>query len=123
MGGRGEHVYVLRFYVYGKVPYGLHRVGVERDALRSAYGAYLSYGLYGSDLVVGVHYRYQAGVRAYGGFQLLRADQTVLVHRKKRNFEAFRLQFLKRVENRVVFESRGYYVGLSGLLSRQGGGS
>ena len=38
------------------LPYGLDRVCVEGYAFGSADRAYLRYGLYGADLVVGVHY-------------------------------------------------------------------
>ena len=70
----------------------LHGVRVEQHAPLAAHAAYLRYRLYRAYLVVRVHDRHQAGVRAYGGGQLLHSHESVAVDVQQRDFKALLLQ-------------------------------
>ena len=85
----------------------LHRVGVEQHARFPAEGADLGHRLHGADLVVGEHYADQRGVGPQGGLHVLRADNSVFVHRQQGDLKSLLFQMLQRVEDGVVLEGGG----------------
>ncbi len=70
----------------------------------------LSYRLDGADLVVGVHHRYQDGVRADGLADALRVDQPAAVHRDSRDLVAELLQVFHGLEDGVMLDGRSHQV-------------
>ena len=79
---------MLRLDVYRDVPDRLNRIGVEENAVLLAELADLGYRLDGADLVVGGHYRDEAGVLAYRRLQFICFYNAVFVNGQKRDVKA-----------------------------------
>ena len=107
MAGDAEHVDVHFLHVDGHMACGLHRVGVEGNALLPAEGADLPDGLNGADLVVGKHNGHKGGVLPDSGGYVLKTDYAVLVHIQKRDLIALFFQLFQGVQHRVVLEFGG----------------
>ena len=55
MSACAEHIDVKFLHIDGNMSVGLNRICMEQDPLFFGNSAYLLYGLYGSDLIIGKH--------------------------------------------------------------------
>ena len=93
MGGKGQHIDVLRDHINRQMPGRLHRVGMEGYALRPAYLPDFRNGLDGTDLVVGVHNGNKAGVLPDGICHLGRKYPSVFMNIQQLDLKAGLFQF------------------------------
>ncbi len=90
--GCREQINVVENDIHRNMPHRLHRIGVEQNALGAAEGSDLADGLNRADLIVCKHNRHKAGLIGDGGLHFGRLNDSVLMHRKKRDGKALRLQ-------------------------------
>ena len=109
--GEGEQVDAARGEVDRHLADGLHRVGVDRDAVRVRDATRPRDRLDGADLVVGPHHRHQgdrAGVALDGGAQRVDLEPAEVVDRQQLDLGALVLgEPVQRVEHGVVLDRGG----------------
>ena len=94
VGGKRQQVDVLGLGVNGQMPRCLDRVGVEQHPCLPAGRSDLPNGLYGANLVVGIHNGHQAGVGADSLPHLFRRHQAVFMDVQQGDLETLSLQRL-----------------------------
>ena len=79
---------------------------MEDHSLCPAYGSYLTDGLDGPDLVVGIHDGDKSRILSYCGLHFLRPYKPVLMNIKKRYLIALFFKLLQCVEYCMMFKGR-----------------
>ena len=110
---RRHHVDILLLDVYGDMPYSLYCVSVEQNSLFAADSTYFRNRLYGTYLIVGIHYGHKRGIVGNGVSYLVGCYKTVLMHIEICDRKALLFQLFKGVQHRVVLKRCGDYMGLS----------
>ena len=106
--GQRQQVHVQHLHVQRKIAAGLHRVGVEGNAVLSGDGADLGDRFDRAHLVVGVHHADQRGVRSNRRGYGRRLHQASAVHRQDRHLEVeVPGQVGRGVQHSVVLDGRG----------------
>ena len=105
MSAHRQQIYIVCCHVYGKISYCLHSVGMENYRIFFGYLAYLSYRLYRSHFIVGVHNRYERSIFSYRFFQIVKTDYSLAIHRQVRYFKTFLFKRVASLDNRRMLDN------------------
>ena len=106
VGGKRKHIDVHFLNVYFQMTRRLNRVRVEKNALFLADCPDFGYRLYRAYLVVGKHYRNEAGILPDGVCHFLRRYYAAFVNVEQSYLKALFFKLVKCVEHRVVLKRR-----------------
>jgi len=107
VGGEGEEIGAHGFNINRDLAHRLHGIGMQVNVSIRCQPAHLFQGLNSSDLIVGMHYGYEYGVRADGPLQLGQLDQALTVYGQVGHGEALPLQAVAGLQNGRMLDLAG----------------